>query len=372
VPAPAITASVAEGAEVAPGGAVSLAVDGGRLASVVLHDDTADVLVADLDGASASATASVSTVTARMPAEPTDTRTWQSPPGLVPGHTLTLTAVATVSGGPSTTLTRRFTVAPPKKTLTTDVSPYGDDVVGVGYPVIVKFNNAVADKAAVERALSVETSKPIGPASWSWVSTKEIHFRPKSFWPADTSVVVHVNLAGVQAGPELWGMKNRDVTFSTGRAQVVTVNGKTHSMTVTRNGKVIRTAPVSLGRSSYPTRSGVKVIMTREVSHRMRSETVGITGDDAYDIVVPYALRITYSGEFLHGAPWNGNIGSANTSHGCTNLRLSDAKWLYNSSLIGDPVITTGTRLQAESRGNGIGADWNVGWAKWVAGSALA
>jgi lipoprotein-anchoring transpeptidase ErfK/SrfK len=143
-------------------------------------------------------------------------------------------------------------------------------------------------------------------------------------------------------------------------------------MTVTRNGKVIRTAPVSLGRSSYPTRSGVKVIMTREVSHRMRSETVGITGDDAYDIVVPYALRITYSGEFLHGAPWNGNIGSANTSHGCTNLRLSDAKWLYNSSLIGDPVITTGTRLQAESRGNGIGADWNVGWAKWVAGSALA
>ena len=128
---------------------------------------------------------------------------------------------------------------------------------------------------------------------------------------------------------------------------------------------------MSLGRPGYPSRSGIKVIMTKEFKHRMDSTTVGITGPDAYNVVVPYALRITNSGEFLHGAPWNGQIGSANVSHGCTNLHLSDARWFYNNALVGDPVVTTGTSKKMESRGNGLGSDWNMSWSAWLKGSAV-
>ena len=100
--------------------------------------------------------------------------------------------------------------------------------------------------------------------------------------------------------------------------------------------------------------------------------SVGVPGGpDAYDEQVPYAMRITDSGEYVHGAPWNPDIGAANRSHGCTNVRLDDAIWLYNTMQIGDPVITTGTG-KAMERGNSLGGDWNVPWPTWTHGSALS
>ena len=112
--------------------------------------------------------------------------------------------------------------------------------------------------------------------------------------------------------------------------------------------------------------------MTREVSHHMVSTSIGIPDGsaDSYDLDVPYAMRVTNSGEFVHGAPWNGNIGYANTSHGCTNLTLSNAIWLYNNSILGDPVVTTGTSRGSEV-GNGLGGVWNLRWTQWTKLSAV-
>jgi len=148
------------------------------------------------------------------------------------------------------------------------------------------------------------------------------------------------------------------------------VSNAKHRMTVTRDGVRLRTLGVSLGKPGFPTRSGTKVIMEKYVSHRMNSITVGITGPEAYDLDVPYAMRITSSGEFLHGAPWNPYVGIRNHSHGCTNLTLSSAKWVFSRVLEGDPVVTTGTGRATESW-NGLGGVWNVSWTDWVAGSAL-
>jgi lipoprotein-anchoring transpeptidase ErfK/SrfK len=141
-------------------------------------------------------------------------------------------------------------------------------------------------------------------------------------------------------------------------------------MAVVKNGKRIRTFGVSMGKSGFTTRSGTKVIMDKHVSYRMRSTTVGITGSEAYDLDVPYAMRITSSGEFLHGAPWNPYVGVANRSHGCTNLTLSAARWVFNRVREGDPVVTRGTGREMESY-NGLGGVWNVRWKAWRAGSAL-
>jgi lipoprotein-anchoring transpeptidase ErfK/SrfK len=95
---------------------------------------------------------------------------------------------------------------------------------------------------------------------------------------------------------------------------------------------------------------------------------IGATED--YSLVAKYALRITNSGEFLHSAPWNAaNFGRVNASHGCVGMSISDSAWLYEHTLIGDPVVTTGSSRGLE-QGNGY-SDWDVSYATYAKGSAL-
>jgi len=84
---------------------------------------------------------------------------------------------------------------------------------------------------------------------------------------------------------------------------------------------------------------------------------------------VPYALRLTLSGEFLHSAPWNSSIGSANLSHGCTNVTIDDARWFYENIQRGDPVITKNGK-GFSPLWDGAGAGWNVPWTAWKAMAA--
>lgn len=305
---------------------------------------------------------------------PTGT-SWTSE-ALKPARTYRITAVATAPDGRQVTKSATVRSAKPARKLSASISPGPGSNVGVGMPVIVRLSRSVtskAGKAAVQSALTVQASRAIGAASWAWISDSQLQFRPRTFWPAHTKVTVKAALAGVSAGHSGgWGLVDRTTKFTVGRSQVMRVNGVRHTFVVKRGAKVVRRGGVSLGKAGFITRSGIKVIMTREVSHRMRSSTVGIPAgsSNSYDLDVPYAMRVTDSGEFVHGAPWNHQIGVANASHGCTNLTLSNAIWLYHSSMIGDPVVTTGTSRKSEL-GNGLGSVWNLSWKQWTARSAL-
>jgi len=297
---------------------------------------------------------------------------WDVEPGTLRlGQKYLITARAVDEQGKETTRTGFFVTVEPRKELTTSISPLDGQTVGVGMPVVVRFSHQVRDRAAVEAALTVTSSKPVEGA-WSWVSDEEVHYRPKDYWPTHTKVRLKVGLRSVDAGRGVWGTSNRTIRFETGASMVSVVDVDRHRLTVFRNGKKARVIPVSTGKAGFLTRNGTKVVLEKHTLKVMDASTIGISPGDPeyYRLDVPYALRVTWSGEFVHAAPWSvGSQGRANVSHGCVGMRTSDAIWLFNRTLVGDIIKVKGSPREIEP-GNGY-TDWNVSWAEWLEGSAL-
>ena len=298
--------------------------------------------------------------------------TWTSTSLLEPGTDYRISASATRSDGEAVERTRAFHTVD----LTLDqqtypsVAPLADETVGVGMPVIVTFDVPVTDRAAFEKHMTV-TPTPAQPGAWHWLSATEAHWRPQSYWKAGTDVHVDVDVNSVPAGKGIYGQESRELDFEVGDAHVYKVDMKTHQMKVFSNGKLLRTLPITTGKPGFTTRSGTKVIIEKFDVKRMNSETVGIGGSEAYDIDdVQWAMRLTYSGEFIHAAPWSvGSQGYDNVSHGCTGMSTDNAAWLYAMSRRGDVVEYTGTD-RPMTLDNGYG-DWNETFAQAKQASAL-
>ncbi|MEU6573063.1 Ig-like domain-containing protein [Streptomyces sp. NPDC046805] len=247
---------------------------------------------------------------------------------------------------------------------------------GVGQPVTADLSQPVKDKAQraiVERALRVD-SVPAVPGNWYWVNDKQLHYRPKEYWPAHATVQVHSNLEGIRVSDRLWGGKAKPLKLTTGDQLVALTDAGSHTMTVYKNGAVLKQIPITTGKPGFETRNGVKVILEKQYYVRMKSSTVGIAEgtSDSYDLPVYYATRVTWSGEYVHAAPWSvGSQGYANVSHGCTGMSTGNAEWFFNTVRPGDIVkVVNSNGAQMAPFDNGFG-DWNMAWAKWRAGSAL-
>lgn len=254
----------------------------------------------------------------------------------------------------------------------TSISP-SPGTYGSGILVKVQFNQAVPATArkAVTANIKIKASKSLGRTGWAWSDSRTAVFRPEKFWPAHTKVSVTATPSGaaIPAGTSTLKWAGRiDRKFQIGRSQVIKIDNASHRAKVIRDGKVIRTVPVSLGKPGWETRSGIKVMTEKYRVKTMTGASIGAEED--YTLQVPYAIRLTNSGEFIHAAPWaTSRIGRWNGSHGCTNLLTRDAKWLYDSARVGDPVVTTGTRRSME-RWNGAGGPWNTPWNVWQKGLA--
>jgi lipoprotein-anchoring transpeptidase ErfK/SrfK len=303
------------------------------------------------------------------------TNTWAAVGRLEPGTDYVVHAVAERSDGKRVTRTTRFHT----EDLTLDqqtyasVAPLQGETVGVGMPVIVTFDVPVTDRSSIEKHMSVSAA-PQQAGSWHWLSSTEVHWRPKHYWRAGSHVSVDVDVNSIPAGAGVYGQESRHVDFNVGDANVYKVDARTDQMRVFQNGTLLRTVPITTGKPGFTTRSGTKVIIEKFAKKRMNSETVGIAKNNPeyYDINdVRWAMRVTYSGEFLHAAPWSvGDQGHANVSHGCTGMSTENAKWLYDMSRRGDVVEYTGTD-RPMTLTNGYG-DWNDSFDAWKAGSALS
>jgi lipoprotein-anchoring transpeptidase ErfK/SrfK len=210
------------------------------------------------------------------------------------------------------------------------IQPAPGSVVGVGYPVTVAFTTPVSDRAAAERGIDI-ASPSNTTGRFNWVSDNVVQWIPDAFWPAHTTVRVKAH--GLSTG------------FETGDAVLAVASVSAYTFTVSVNGEVLREMPASMGKPSRPTPIGSYTALGKERTVTFDSRTIGIPLNDpeGYLIQGQYAVRVTWSGVYVHSAPWSvGSQGYANVSHGCINLSPDDAAWYFDTVHIGDPIIVQG------------------------------
>ncbi|GHB52653.1 hypothetical protein GCM10010347_23220 [Streptomyces cirratus] len=333
--------------------------DPGRLTDVTVHDRHGRYVGGALDPRS---------------------RRWANTEPLRAGEEYTVRVGAQDVAGTPVGVTMAFRTAPPTDDgrLTVEFGPK-EGTYGAGQIVTASLSRPVAAtdrtvRARVEQALQV-TSEPAVEGGWHWVDDSTLHYRPRTYWPAHAVVHVRSGLDGVEVGEHAYGGPSDGLDLTIGDRVEAVTDAAEHEMTVRRNGRVIRTIPVTTGKAGFRTRTGVKVVLGKELEVRMRGDSVGIGRgtSEFYDLPVRYATRVTWSGEYVHAAPWSVEAqGEENVSHGCTGMSTADAAWFFATVREGDvvEVVNSGGEKMAPF-GNGYG-DWNLDWPAWQQGSALA
>ncbi|SCL20747.1 Lipoprotein-anchoring transpeptidase ErfK/SrfK [Micromonospora rhizosphaerae] len=300
-----------------------------------------------------------------------DGKSWLPDGALKYGETYTATVTATGDDGKPATATSTFTTMQRPSKQIRVVSFLGDNqVVGVGMPLIVRFSRAIPEdyRDDVQSRMTV-TAKPAQEGVWHWVSPTEVRYRPKEFWKANSTVSYRVQAGGLPLGDGWYGRSDLAVDIKIGPSFVMSVDNRTKRMTVTKDGKVIKTILVSLGKKTTPSSSGTMVVIEklRKTVFDTREE---LGPQEGYRTDIDYAQRLTWGGEFIHAAPWSeGQQGTVNVSHGCVNVSMADGAWLFANTRIGDPITVKGTERKLQN-GNGW-TDWNMSWDEYVKGSAL-
>jgi len=258
-------------------------------------------------------------------------------------------------------------------------------VYGVGMPIIAYFDRKVTDASAFERAATVTVNGNTASGAWYWENSGrkgqvlEAHYRLRQYWPAHAKIELDLPITGLSAGAGLVYHDSLTLSIATGARNVSTVDCRAEKLVATSDGDTLRTLPTSCGKAATATFSGTKVVMQKgeEIpgSSKLRPNgTVRMVSNnpaDPYDLMVPWSVRITNSGEYVHAASWNGgNIGIRSTSNGCTNLNVDDAEWFYQFARIGDVVTYTNTGGIRMPPWDGFG-DWNLPWTTWRSGGVV-
>jgi lipoprotein-anchoring transpeptidase ErfK/SrfK len=226
------------------------------------------------------------------------------------------------------------------------INPANGVTVGVAKPIIINFSAPITDRAMAEQAIHISSDPPV-PGKFYWMNDSQVRWRPMDFWPAHTTV--NIDAAGKKS------------TFSTGDALVATADNATHQLTITRNGNVEQTFPMSMGKPGHDTPNGTYYVLAKFRDIVMDSATYGVpnTSPDGYRVHVQLAVQIDNSGNFVHSAPWSvADQGKRNVSHGCINISPSNAKWFFDNFGAGDPIVVTNS-IGSYTQNDGA-QDWQI------------
>ncbi|MGX1915845.1 L,D-transpeptidase [Streptomyces phaeochromogenes] len=309
-------------------------------------------------------------------------KSWKPKEQLERGTKYQISATAKDGDGKPSAANSIFTTVSTSNSFIGTYTPDGGTKVGVGMPVSFTFDKAIGDgkfRKDVQSHITVTSSseqKVVG----HWFGAQRLDFRPQAYWKAGSKVTMKIDLDGVEGANGVYGVQDKTVTFTVGRSQVSTVDVNTQTMTVVRDGRTVKTIPISAGSPDNSTYNGQMVISEKFRQTRMNGSTVGYGGE--YDIAdVPNAMRLTTSGTFIHGNYWynkgNPPFGKQGTSHGCVGMADVQgangdtvAKWFFDNSLVGDVVTVKNSPDKTVAPDNGLNG-WNMAWSAWTAGSAL-
>jgi hypothetical protein len=336
--------------DVAPSGAVKVSVTSGKLTQVS---------VADKDGNPVQGTIAP------------DGLSWAPSGTLAVGMLYKVNAQAVDAAGLQSAIDSTFTTLTPAKTVASNDNIATGSTYGVGMIVSVNFNKDIVKKDDVVKGITFEASDGT-QVKGHWFSSRRLDFRPQQYWKPGTKVTIHYKLKSVEVSPGVYGGSDRDESFTIGRSQVSTADAASDEMTVTRDGKVVQTIPITAGNDDNPSWNGTMVIEGKEKVTRMNSATVSNVVGSEYDVPdVPHAMRLTDSGTYVHGNYWGNAFGKSNASHGCIGLQdgkggddNSVAGKFFASSMIGDVVIIKNAKGKVVSGSNGL-SGWTVPWGSW-------
>ncbi len=278
-----------------------------------------------------------------------ETRTeWHSKWTISPGEDYFVKVIAVDADGREAGKSSRFRTLEPNTVASCTIFQGKGRTYGVGMPVMLSFSNAVENKKAVEEALSLTSSKKIVGA-WYWDGDQALWFRPRDYWPQHVKVSFTGHLDGVQISPGVYLTHTLRQSWRIGRSLIVVASAGEHRMKVYKDRKLYATWPISTGRPGKDTPNGTYLSIEKANPQHM-------VGPD-YDLQVPYSVRFTWSGDFIHAAPWSvGSQGFANVSHGCVNVAPDHAATYYSWSIPGDPVTVTGSPKPGK---------WDDGYTMW-------
>ena len=297
-----------------------------------------------------------------------DAQSWRSSAPLSYADTYQVAADALGSDGQQVHRTTTVSTVHPATLTSASLGP-DLDTVGVGQPLVARFNHPVADKATAAKALSVSTDPP-QTGAWYWISASEVHYRAESYWQPGTTLRLSSSLFGMDLGKGAFGQGKGAITVHVHDSWVAKADGATEVMQIFHNGQMVKSIPISLGSSGHPSHVGPHVISDRKPSIVMDSCTYGVCQGDPgyYKEKVDLDERISNDGEFVHSAPWSvGQQGDSNVSHGCVNLSPANARWFFDTFGIGDVVEITnsgGPKLPIYD----TYGDWEIPWSQWHSG----
>jgi lipoprotein-anchoring transpeptidase ErfK/SrfK len=274
---------------------------------------------------------------------------WHSIWPLHPAHRYTVTATAVGPSRKPVTSSSSFRTMRPRTVLRTHILEGYRQTYGVGMPVTLTFNHAVTNRLAVERAMHLWSSKPVTGA-WFWDGDKTLVFRPRTYWPQHTTVRFTAHLDGVEAARGVYGTSNLNQSFRIGNSLIAVVSTANHHARIYYKNKLFGVWPVSTGSPGDDTANGTYLTIEK-------GNPVLMSGPGYTDFPVPYSVRFTWSGNYMHDAYWSvGEQGYTNVSHGCVNLSPAHAQTYYNLAVPGDPVTVTGSP---------VAGYWDDGWTEW-------
>ncbi|WP_108638047.1 L,D-transpeptidase [Mycobacterium rhizamassiliense] len=286
--------------------------------------------------------------------------------------TYTWSGSAVGHDGKTVSVAGKFTTVAPSKKIDGGFQLADGQTVGVAAPIIIQFDSAISDKANVEKALTVTTNPPV-EGSWAWlpdeVGGARIHYRPREYYPAGTTINVDAKFYGRPFGDGAYGLQDMSLKIQIGRKQVVKAEVSSHRIQVLRDEGVVMDFACSYGEADKArnvTRNGIHVVTEKYADFYMSNPAAGYN-----HVHERWAVRISNNGEFIHANPSSaGAQGNTNVTNGCINLSTGDAEQYYGTAIYGDPVEVTGSSIQL-SYSDGDIWDWAVDWDTWVAMSAL-